>query len=459
MEFLKYYYRIFRSILGSIFYQNPASKLKLIGVTGTSGKSTTTSMIFHILKESGFKVGIISTVGAMVGDKVLDTGFHVTTPDPIQLQKLLKFMKDNGAEYVVLETSSHALAQGRLGLLNFDYAVFTNIKSDHLDWHKTWENYAASKFKLIEKLKSNGTLIINKDDQMSYDYITKRLKDSEIASKKINLIEYSKENSIQGIMQSLKGIDFQLETIQMHLNLLGEYNLSNFLAAVNLAKSLGLQLNKISEIIQSFKGLEGRMEILQSEPFGVIVDFAHNADSLENSLKSIQNIKESESKIITVFGSAGLRDVQKRFDMGKVSGELSNITIVTAEDPRTESLKDINSKIIEGLESSGAKVIQRFGSHGEYLEFLKDYGISKNADESTSNSEESSGTALAIGSKVAFAFDYPEVQNRFDAIELAILLAQPSDIVITQGKGHEKSLAFGTTEYPFSDQEAVRKVL
>ena len=448
MEFLKYYYRILRSIIGSVIYGNPSSNLKLIGVTGTSGKSTTSFMIYHILKESGFKVGIISTVGAMVGDKKLDTGFHVTTPDPIQLQKFLKFMKDNGAEYVVLETSSHALAQGRLGLLNFDYAVFTNIQSDHLDWHGTWENYAAAKFKLVEKLKPNGTLIINKDDQKSYDYISERIKNNESG---IKVIEYSALNSILGVTETLSGIDFQMETIQMHLNLLGEYNLENFLAAVNVGKTLGLSMNKIAEVIQSFKGLEGRMEILQFEPFGVIVDFAHNADSLEKSLSSIKNIKGEESKLITVFGSAGLRDVQKRFDMGKISGELSNITIVTAEDPRTESLKDINNKIIEGLESSGVKVIQRFGSHDEYLEFLKDHGIEQSRKEENS--------ALAVGSKVAFAFDYPEVQNRFDAIELAILLAQPSDIVITEGKGHEKSLAFGTTEYPFSDQEAVKKAL
>lgn len=450
MEIFKYYYRILRSIVGSIIYGNPSSGLKLIGVTGTSGKSTTSFMIYHVLKESGFKVGIISTVGAMVGDQKLDTGFHVTTPDPIQLQKFLKFMKDNGAEYVVLETSSHALAQGRLGLLNFDYSVFTNIKSDHLDWHGTWENYAAAKFKLVEKLKPNGTLIINKDDQKSYDYIAKGLRDQEIASKKINLVEYSASNSIVDVNETLNGIDFQLETIQMHLNLLGEYNLSNFLAAVSVGKTLGLSMNKIAEVIQSFKGLEGRMEILQSEPFGVIVDFAHNADSLEKSLNSVKNIKGDEAKLITVFGSAGLRDVQKRFDMGKISGELSNITIVTAEDPRTESLVDINNKIIEGLESSGVQVIERFGSHDEYLEFLKDHGIKQDSSENS---------ALAVGSKVAFAFDYPEVQNRFDAIELAILLAHPSDIVITEGKGHEKSLAFGTTEYAFSDQETIAKIL
>lgn len=456
MEFFKYYYRVLRSVLATIFYKNPASSLKLIGVTGTSGKSTTSAMIYHLLNQNGYKVGLISTVGAMINGKSLDTGFHVTTPDPIELQKYLKFMKDNGAEYVVLETSSHALAQGRLGILKFDFAVFTNIQSDHLDWHKTWENYAAAKFKLVEKLKSIGVLILNKDDQRSYEYIASRVESVGEKQTGFGIIEYSMEESITDVSENLEGIDFKYDGKATHLNLLGKYNLSNFLAAASLAKTIGITTEQILNAIKNFNGLDGRMEIIQKDPFSIIVDFAHNTDSLKKSLSSVQNIKDKYSRIICVFGSAGLRDKQKRYDMGKVSGELSNITIVTAEDPRTESLAEINSKIIEGLESSGAYVIQRFGSHKEYLEFLKDHGLAP----SDSREEDSvSSSALAFGPKVAFAFDYPEVQNRYDAIELAIKLACPKDIVITQGKGHEKSLAFGTTEYPFTDQDAIKKAL
>lgn len=154
----KNYFHIIQSIIASIYYGFPSRKLKLIGVTGSSGKTTTSSMIYHVLKESGYKVGLISTNGAMAGDKVLDTGLHVTSPDPIDMQRILKFMKDRGIVYVVVETSSHALAQGRMGRIQFEYTTITNITSDHLDWHGTWENYAIAKAQLAFKTKDEGAI-------------------------------------------------------------------------------------------------------------------------------------------------------------------------------------------------------------------------------------------------------------------------------------------------------------
>ncbi len=426
----------------------------IIGVTGTSGKSTTSAMVYHILKEQGFRVGLISTVGVIAGEKNIDSGFHVTTPDPIALQKYLKMMVDQGVEYVVLEVSSHALDQGRLGLLKFDFSVFTNIKDDHLDWHKTWENYAGAKFKLVEKLRDTGTLIINKDDRRSYEFIKNKIEATGNRGDGFSLVEYSIEGTISDIKESFSGIDFSFFSENSHLNLIGKYNLSNFLAAAAVAQVLGISNKEISNSIKNFEGLEGRMQVMQNDPFTVIVDFAHNADSLEKSLESIRRIKDEESRVICVFGSAGLRDRQKRFDMGKVSGNMADITIVTAEDPRTESLYEINSKIIEGAEESGGTLVKRFATHEEYLDYLKENGI-----DSSAQVDSSSVQVIAISSKSIFAFDYPEVQNRMDAIAFAIKLVKPNDIVITEGKGHEKSLAFGTTEYPYTDQAAVQSAL
>ncbi|BCX13668.1 MAG: hypothetical protein KatS3mg085_200 [Candidatus Dojkabacteria bacterium] len=187
-EGLKIYWRMLRGALGAIIYRNPSKKLKIIGVTGTSGKSTTANMIYHMLDNSGFKTGVISTVGARVGDVSVDTGLHVTTPNPINLQKLLKVIAQKGAEYVVIETSSQALAQRRIYPIKFDYAVFTNITRDHLDWHKTWENYARAKARLIDLLRPNGRVILNRDDD-SYNFLGKYAKD---CGKEDLVVSYSK---------------------------------------------------------------------------------------------------------------------------------------------------------------------------------------------------------------------------------------------------------------------------
>lgn len=434
-EKLKRQFRMLRSIIGALYYGNPAKKLKIIGVTGTSGKSTTASMIYHILKEMGLNVGIISTVGARTKNQIMDTGFHVTTPDPIQLQKILKLMVDQGIEYIVLESSSHALAQGRLGRIKFDFAVYTNIKRDHLDWHKTWESYAASKARLINSLKQNGTIIVNRDDEESYQFLNSYAK---LRGKDKNLIIYSK-NELQSITVEKTGLKFVYSGQLFEVPVIGEYNLENLLASINVATNLKLNLENTAEALKSFSGVKGRMEIMQKEPFMAIVDFAHNTDSLENSLKTVRNLMEKNSKLIVVFGSAGLRDKEKRFTMGKAAGELSDIVIATSEDPRTESLFEINSEIVRGAEESGAKLVARFANNEEYIskhkEFLNEKG------------------------KQVFAFDEESVNSRYDAIDFAVKLAKEGDIVIAEGKGHELSLCFGKIEYPFTDQDAMEKAL
>lgn len=430
LRYIKRQYRIFKSIAALIYYGFPSRTIKLIGVTGTSGKSTTAFLVYTLLKNCGYKTGVISTVGAFIGSKSIDTGLHVTTPDPIELVRLLSTMKKEGAKFIVIEASSHALEQGRLGILRFEYAVFTNIKRDHFDYHKTWDNYALSKARLISRLKRKGKTIINKDDYNSLTFLQKY---------KVPKIFYSKYQEVSKIKFSNTGITFEYKGTNFSLNILGEYNIENALAAIKILEEMNVSLKEISKALSSFKGLEGRMEIIYNGQFTAIVDFAHNTDSLIQSLNSAKTLS-ANGRIITVFGSAGLRDKEKRFEMGKASGEIADITVVTAEDPRTEKLYNINSEIIKGAESSGAVLIKRFSNTEEYLQFISGLEFAKIKKE---------------GKKFIFAFDMEDIQSRINAIEFALRLAQKGDIVITEGKGHEQSLCFGTIEYPFTDKSAL----
>lgn len=438
-EDLKRRIRIFKSFIGAVRYGFPARKLKLIGVTGTSGKSTTANLIYHILQSSGLSAGVISTVGAMAGNKIVDTGFHVTTPDPIDLQKYLRFMVKRKVKYVVVEASSHALEQGRLGNLNFEMSVFTNIKRDHLDWHKSWLNYASAKAKLADKTIPSGKIILNRDDKDMYNFFSNKLKEKDF---KKMVVTYSM-NEILGIDESASGTRFQMNDNVFELPILGLYNVENALAAINVGRELGLSFVQIAESMKTFVGVEGRMQVMKKEPFIVIVDFAHNADSLEKSLVAARKLADSKGRVITVFGSAGLRDVQKRYDMGEISARNADITIVTAEDPRIEKLSDINNQIVEGATKAGGFFVARFANTKEYKDYLENIKDPK----------------FDIRKGSVYVFDEESVNSRFDAIEMAIKIAVPGDVVITEGKGHEQSLCFGETEYPFTDQEAVKRVL
>ncbi len=433
-EKIKKLFRVFIAFLGALRFGFPSQKLKIIGVTGTSGKSTTTAMIFHILKESGIDVGMISTVGAIAGNKKLETGLHVTTPDPYELQRILAFMVKRKVRYVVIETSSHALAQGRVAGIAFDYAVYTNIKRDHLDWHGSWEEYAKAKAILAKNITAEGKIIINREDKKMYDFMSSYLSKRYVEK----FVTYS-FNEILNISESGGEIRFRLNDINYTLPTIGLYNVENALAAINVANQLGIKYKQISSTLKTFKGLEGRMQIMQKEPFYIIVDFAHNADSLEQALSTVKKLTSNTGKVICVFGSAGLRDIEKRYKMGEISGKYADITIITAEDPRTESLKEINSQIIEGVKKSGGKLLKRFDDHDEF----ENYEVNEKD----------------IKNGIIFAFDEENINSRFDAIKFAIQIAREGDVVITEGKGHEQSLCFGNTEYDFTDQEAVKRAL
>lgn len=434
-ESIKRMWRSACGTYGALRYGNPAKKLTIIGVTGTSGKSTVSAMIFHVLKEAGLSVGLISTVGAKVNDISIDTGLHVTTPDPIQLEKLLKTMVDNGAEYVVLESSSHALAQRRIAPVTYDYAIYTNIKRDHLDWHKTWEAYALAKARMISLLRAGGKIIANRDDD-SFSFINQFAKKSKQDE---HLISYAKRE-LSNSVASARGIAFTYKGVSFSIPVIGDYNIENALATITVCEQIGLSTDKIAQSFQNFAGLRGRMQIMQEDPFVVIVDFAHNTDSLERSLINARELVQDDGKVICVFGSGGLRDIEKRFTMGEVSGRLADVTVITAEDPRTESLLDINTNIIEGAKQAGAELRQRFANRSEYQQYV-------------------ANTQIKEHGQSIYAFDEESVQSRYDAIDFAVRIAEPGDVVITEGKGHELSLAFGKEEFPFTDQEAVRQAI
>jgi len=384
-------YHFFSASLANLFYRFPSQNLQVIGVTGTDGKTTTVHLIWRILSEAGFKVALISSVSARLGQKELETGFHVTTPDPWPLQKLIKRIADQGFTHLVLEATSHGLDQYRLLGIDFKVGVLTNITHEHLDYHRTFEKYLAAKAKLFRKVE---VAVLNCEDA-SFSKI------KPLVDRKAKILTYG-----------LKKGDLNLKNFSFKTSLPGEYNLQNCLAAAAAAKALGVDEEVIKKTVSSFKGLVGRMEeIDEGQDFKVIVDFAHTPNALENVLRLLK--EKTVGKLIAVFGCAGLRDKEKRPLMGEVSCRLADISVLTAEDPRTEDLNGIIAQIAKGCQK-----------------------------------------AKGVEGKTFF-----RVPDRGEAIQFAISKAKKGDTVVICGKGHERSMCFGKTEYPWSDQETARNAL
>lgn len=399
------------------YFDHPARKLTVIGVTGTDGKTTTSTMIFDILKAAGIKAGLISTVNAVIMDEEIDTGFHVTTPEANDIQKYLSMMVDAGLTHVVLETTSHGLAQHRVTGCEYDVAVITNVTHEHLDYHHSYEEYLAAKGKLFEMLeqtlaKAGGNphfAVLNADDR-SYQALKSLVKGSWIS--------YSTKGAgdlnASEIEYRPDGIHFQAvgkgQNIEIECPIPGEFNVSNCLAAIG-ATLVGLNIPAISvqKGISGIKGVAGRMERINlGQDFIAIVDFAHTPNALEQALHTVRQM--TKQRVIAVFGSAGLRDREKRKMMAEVSTRLADVSIFTAEDPRTESLDGIL--------------------------------------------EEMAGAAVKAGGVEGTTFY--RVPDRGAAIQMGVDLAQPGDLVASFGKGHEQSMCFGTVEYPWDDRIAMQ---
>ncbi|MBN1373723.1 UDP-N-acetylmuramoyl-L-alanyl-D-glutamate--2,6-diaminopimelate ligase [Candidatus Dojkabacteria bacterium] len=410
-------------------YQIDCSKMKYVGITGTDGKTTTSTMIYHILKEAGHKPGLISTVSAHIGNLEVDTGFHVTTPPQQDIYKFLKKMEAEGCTHAILECTSHGLAMGRLAGLNFDVVAYTNITSEHLDYHGTWDNLFTAKARLITRhLKKDGKVVINKDDTKSYKKFLEIVTNPTIYSKESEATIFAADilATQSDISYVLNRKDDSAKT-KIQINLLGEYNVSNSLAALGVTNSLGVADKMAAKALENFVTVAGRMQVLKKSPFMVIVDFAHTPNGLLNSLTAAKAMikKGSGGLLISVFGCAGKRDPRKRYPMGKISGELADITIITAEDPRTESLKTINDEIESGW-NNGIENRAKNQGKPQLLRF----------DDETKN-----------------------VKVRQNAIKKALEIAKPEDVMIICGKAHEQSLCFGNTEYPWNDIVETMKLI
>ncbi len=395
------------------------SKMVYVGITGTDGKTTTATMIYKILKDAGYKPGLVTTVSARIGTKEIDTGFHVTTPPAQDIYRFIKQMEKARCTHAVIETTSHGLAMGRLAGLKFDLAVYTNITKEHLDFHKTWLGVVKAKSLLVTKhLKKDGVAVLNQDDR-SFKQLSK------LSCKKLTYSQKGRVDLSAGkIKIGLENLKFKVfncgQKENFELDLIGRHNISNALAAAGAGLSLGLSLKQIALSLAGFKPVIGRMEALQKKPFYVIVDFAHTPNGLKQSLKAARRLKKSAgNKLIAVFGCAGKRDPHKRYTMGKIAGKLADLAVITAEDPRTESLKEINNEIERGWKDG------RVQNH----RILR------------------------------FDYDDKNVAVRREAIKKGLSLAKKGDVVIICGKSHEKSLCFGETEYLWNDIEEVERAL
>jgi UDP-N-acetylmuramoyl-L-alanyl-D-glutamate--2,6-diaminopimelate ligase len=389
---------------------------RLIGITGTDGKTTSCTMVYHILKDSGFNPALISTVSAKIRDKEISTGFHTTTPTSQELFNLFNQALDAECTHIIVEVTSHGLEQGRVAGIKFDTIGYTNITNEHLNYHKTHEKYLEAKSLLIkEHSKPDSVIVLNMDDD-SYDFLNRislgRSMKYGIENKKADIYATNIDDS--------DGLGFNLYTkidsFNVHIPIYGKYNISNFLLACGVCINEGVEMKDIIKSIRSFKGVRGRMELIQQKPFKVFVDFAHTPNATLKALETVNAI--TQGRVIHVFGCAGLRDNTKRYEMGRISNQLADVTILTAEDPRTESLKEINDEIERGWRDGGKE-----------------------------------------GELIRFDCDDKNVEVRRDAIKKAIELSKDADTVIITGKAHEQSLCFGDVEYNWNDIDEIRRLL
>lgn len=384
------------------YYDNPADKLKLIGLTGTNGKTTTTFLIKQILENVGKKVGLVGTVQNMVCDEVYPA--HYTTPDPHELQGLFRKMVDAGCEYCVMEVSSQALAQGRVEGIHFLLGAFTNLTQDHLDYHKTWENYFNAKRLLFQNC---DIAITNFDDENGL----KIVEDLPCKVKTYSIDNMNADYTAKNVVFSPNGVQYELvcdKIGRVICPIPGRFSVYNSLCANTVCLALGIDFNDVLSAIRESKGVRGRIEVVPTETdYTVIIDYAHSPDGLKNIISSIREI--ATGRIVTLFGCGGDRDKTKRPIMGKIAADLSDFCIVTSDNPRSEDPALIIDDVIEGMKDSKTP--------------------------------------------------YKVFVNRKEAIEWAIKNALPNDIIILAGKGHETYQVLSTGSIHFDEKEIITEIL
>ncbi len=410
--------------LSAAWYNFPARHLTMVGITGTDGKTTTINYLYHMLKAGDRqKVGMINTVNAVIGHQLLETGLHTTTPAAPEVQSYLAHMVEAGTDTCLLEVTSHGLAHHRVTACDFDIAIVTNITHEHLDLHGSLENYRAAKARLFESLATAApkslpkTAVLNCDDG-SFEYLKARLAPTGTAwlgysltgHPEASLTAHNLNYQPDQTRFTIRGPNYLFE---VETSLVGNYNVSNCLAAATTAlELLGVSPEAVRQGVAALPGIPGRMERIDAgQPFMALVDFAHTPNALRQALTVARTL--GPGRVIAVFGCAGRRDLAKRTIMGHIAAELADITIITAEDPRTENLESIIAATAQTMLADGA-------IEGQSFERIPDRGR---------------------------------------AIFRAVQLARPGDLVIVLGKGHEQSMCFGEIEYPWDDRQAIRAAL
>ena len=405
------------ALMSSTLYAHPSRDLVVIGVTGTDGKTTTTTMVQQMLLSAGRKVGSMSTVDIRVGDAVDPNDSRQTTLEALEVQEQLARMREAGLKYAVIETSSHGLALQRVVGVDYDVAVFTNIAHEHLDFHKTIEAYREAKAKLIDLTAGSSpkdvekTAVLNRDDP-SYAYLVNR----PIARRITYGLQLDADLKADRVQTTPDGLRVEASTpvgpLSLRLALNGRWNAANALAAAAAGVAVGLTLDEIRQGLESYRGVSGRMERVDlGQPFSVIIDYAHTPQSLEKVLRELRPI--TRGKLIAVFGSAGDRDREKRPWMGEIAARLSDYAVFTNEDPREEDAMTIISEIAAGAEEVG----------------------------------------WTEGAQ------YARIEDRRLGIAHAVRRARAGDTVLLAGKGHERSILIGRGRQPWDERAAAEAAI
>ena len=390
-------------IAASNYFDNPSSKLKLTGVTGTNGKTSIATLLYRLTTQLGYKSGLLSTVRNMVGDKEI-AATH-TTPDAIAIQNMLSEMVNEGCTYAFMEASSHAIDQKRTAGLDFDIAIFTNLTHDHLDYHKNFDAYLKAKKQLFDGLDPSAYALTNIDDRNGKVIVqntrarVKTFGVRSVADFKAKIIE-----------SHFDGMLVNIDNVELWIRLIGEFNASNILAVYSTAILLGFEKEEVLRLISKLDTVDGRFEYVKSES-GVtaIIDYAHTPDALKNVLSTINQIRNESSQLITVVGAGGDRDRTKRPVMGKISAEMSDRIILTSDNPRSEDPDVIINEMMEGIDPSERNKVL-------------------------------------------------SITNRKEAIKTACSMAQPGDVILIAGKGHETYQEIKGVKSYFNDKQIVSEI-
>jgi UDP-N-acetylmuramoyl-L-alanyl-D-glutamate--2,6-diaminopimelate ligase len=389
--------------VATLFYGDPTSKLKLVGVTGTNGKTTIATLLYNMFRKMGHKCGLLSTVCNYIEDEAIPTSH--TTPDPIELNALLGKMVDAGCEYAFMECSSHAIAQKRIGGLKFTGGLFTNLTRDHLDYHKTFENYRDAKKAFFDALPKTAFAITNADDKNGMFMVqntkatVKTYSTRSMADFKARILECHFE-----------GMYLEVDGREVGVQFIGKFNVSNLLAVYGAAVMLGKEPEDVLLVMSTLKSVSGRLEPIHSpEGYTAIVDYAHTPDALENVLNAIHEVLNGKGKVITVCGAGGNRDKGKRPIMAQEAVKQSDKVIITSDNPRFEEPQDIINDMLAGLNAQQMKKVL-------------------------------------------------SITDRKEAIRTACMLAQKGDVILIAGKGHEDYQEIKGVKHHFDDREVVREI-